>query len=358
MFKDKLNFKLLNTLIFALIVYLALITMGYWGGFISKIFSIILPFLIAFGIAYSLYPIVKKLKKKGVSNKLSVAIVAVGFIFIIIGLIAITVPVVYDQLVLLSTNIGEVISDISSKFEINLGEFQSTINGMLDDIIKSVGKYVSDGTFDFVGKSVNFVTDAIIVLIVSIYFLADMEMIRKEVKNFLVRRKKKKTFNYIKSLDRELGQYLNGLAIFICIQFVEYSLIFKIIGHPNWLLLGLLASLTTVVPYFGGLITNIIAVILASVVSTPLFIATLVVCLIFPNIDGYIISPRVYGKTNNVNPLWTIFAVIAGGALFGIVGIMISLPVYIALNCTFKFYKEDIYDKIEDIKEEKEVKEH
>ena len=75
--------------------------------------------------------------------------------------------------------------------------------------------------------------------------------------------------------------------------------------------------------------------------------------MIFPNIDGYIISPRVYGKTNNVDPLWTIFAVIAGGALFGIVGIMISLPVYIALNCTFKFYKEDIYEKIEDIKEER-----
>lgn len=356
MFKDSLNYKLLNMLIFSLIIYLGLITMEYWGGFISKVFSIILPFLIAFAIAYSLYPLVKKLKKKGLSNRLSVGIVAVSFSFIIIGLIAITIPIVYDQLILLSANIGEVITDISSKFEINLGEFQSTINGMLDDIIKSVGKYVSNGTFDFVGKSVSFVTNAIIIFIVSIYFLADMHIIRREVKEFFLRQKKTKTFNYIKALDKELGQYLNGLTMFICIQFIEYALIFRIIGHPNWLLLGLLASITTVVPYFGGLITNIIAVILASVVSTPLFIATIVVCLIFPNIDGYLISPKVYGKTNNINPLWTILAVIAGGSLLGIVGIMISLPVYIALNCTFKFYKADIYDKIEDIKEEREIK--
>ncbi len=354
MFKDKLNFKLLNVLIFAALIYLALNTMNYWGGFISTIFSIILPFLIAFGIAYSLYPIVRKLKKKGLSNRLSVTIVSVSVIFIIIGLIAITVPLVYDQLILLSKTVGEVITDFSSKFEINLGDFQTTINEVLDDLIKSVGKYVSDGTFDFVGKSVGFVTNAIIILIVSIYFLADMEKIRNEVKNLLTRNKKKrKTYNYVRVLDRELGQYLNGLAIFIGIQFVEYSLLFRIIGHPNWLLLGILASLTTVIPYFGGLITNIIAVILSSVVSTQLFIATLVVCFIFPNIDGYIISPKVYGKTNNIDPLWTIFAVIAGGALFGIVGIMISLPVYIALNCTFQFYKEDIYDKIEDIKEER-----
>ncbi len=354
MFKDKLNFKLLNVLIFAALIYLALNTMNYWGGVISTIFSIILPFLIAFGIAYSLYPIVRKLKKKGLSNRLSVTIVSVSVIFIIIGLIAITVPLVYDQLILLSKTVGEVITDFSSKFEINLGDFQTTINEVLDDLIKSVGKYVSDGTFDFVGKSVGFVTNAIIILIVSIYFLADMEKIRNEVKNLLTRNKKKrKTYNYVRVLDRELGQYLNGLAIFIGIQFVEYSLLFRIIGHPNWLLLGILASLTTVIPYFGGLITNIIAVILSSVVSTQLFIATLVVCFIFPNIDGYIISPKVYGKTNNIDPLWTIFAVIAGGALFGIVGIMISLPVYIALNCTFQFYKEDIYDKIEDIKEER-----
>ena len=358
MFKDKLNYKLLNTLILAAIAYLGLITMDYWGGVISKVFSILLPFLISFGIAYSLYPLVRKLRKKGLGNKLSVTIVSVSVIFIIVGLIAITIPVVYDQLLLLSKNIGEVIADISTKFEINLGDFQTTINGLLDTLIKSVGKFVSDGTFEFVGKSVDFVTNTIIIIIVSIYFLADMESIRKEVKRFLTRPKsKRKTYNYVRILDKELAQYLNGLAIFICIQFIEYSLIFRIIGHPNWLLLGILAALTTVIPYFGGLITNIIAVILASVVSTPLFIATLVVCLIFPNIDGYIISPKVYGKTNNVDPVWSIFAVIAGGSLFGIVGIMISLPLYIAINCTFKFYKEDIYDKIEDIKEEREQRE-
>ena len=116
MFKDKLNFKLLNVLIFAALIYLALDTMSYWGGFISTIFSIILPFLISFGIAYSLYPIVRKLKKKGLSNRLSVAIVSVSVIFVIIGLIAITVPLVYDQLILLSKTVGEVITDFSSKF--------------------------------------------------------------------------------------------------------------------------------------------------------------------------------------------------------------------------------------------------
>ena len=60
------------------------------------------------------------------------------------------------------------------------------------------------------------------------------------------------------------------------IQFFEYSILFFVVGHPNWLILGILACITTVIPYFGGLITNIIAIVLASVVSTKLVILTIV----------------------------------------------------------------------------------
>lgn len=352
MFKDKMNFRILNMLMVSVIIYICILTFNVWGSIIGKLMSIVIPFLIAFAIAYAFYPIVRKLKQKGINNTLAVTIVACSIIFIILGLIAITVPLVYDQLVLLSQSIGEVLSDLSSKFEIDLGDFQASITGIMDTLIKSAGKYLSDGTFNFVGQAVDFVSDAVVILILSIYFLADMDKIRKKIKKFLLRKNsKKRSYEYVKALDKELGQYLTGLAIFMGIQFVEYTLIFKLIGHPNWLLLGLLASLTTVIPYFGGIITNIIAVILASIVSTKLFIATLLVCLIFPNIDGYVISPRVYGRTNNINPMWTIFAVVAGGSLFGIVGIMISLPVYIAINCTYKFFEEEIYDTVANIKD-------
>lgn len=358
MLKDKVNFKLLNLLLIIVIIYIIYSTMNFWGGVIGKIISTISPFVIAFGIAYALYPIVRKLKDKGLSNGISVAIVSISILAIITFIIALTVPIVYDQLILLSKSIGDVFNDLSSKFAVNMGDFQTTINNLLDNLIQNVGTYVSTGTFEFVGKSISFLTNAMIVVILSIYFLADMEKIRKEIKAILTSQKRKnlKIFNYVKLLDSELGQYLTGLAIFMGIQFIEYTILFRIVGHPNWLLLGLLASLTTVIPYFGGWITNIVAVILASVVSTPVFIATLVICFVFPNIDGYIISPRVFGKTNNINPVLSIFAVVVGGSLFGLIGIMFSLPIFIVLNCTFKYFKADIYGKISDIREGKEEK--
>lgn len=134
------------------------------------------------------------------------------------------------------------------------------------------------------------------------------------------------------------------------IQLVEYSFLFFIIGHPNWLILGILACLTTVIPYFGGLITNILAIIMASVVSVPLVIATIVICLIFPQIDGYFTSPKVYGKTNDVNPLITIMVVSVGGTLAGMVGIVIALPCYLLIRTTYKFFEKDLEKGIDKVK--------
>ena len=152
-------------------------------------------------------------------------------------------------------------------------------------------------------------------------------------------------------MDIEITNYLKGLGIFMVIQLFEYSFLFFIIGHPNWLILGILACITTVIPYFGGLITNLIALVLASVVSLPLFIATAIICLIFPQLDGYLISPKIYGKTNNVNPLITIMVVSIGGTLKGVVGIIIALPIYLLIRTTYNFFKKDLKKGMNKVKE-------
>ena len=349
MFKDKLNYKLLNILIFSAIMYLIISTFDWWGGIVSRIFSILLPFIVAFAIAYALYPCVRKLQQKGVRKSISVASVILVVVCLVVILLSITVPLVYDQLISLSRSLGDVINQLSSKFELNLGNFKDTLNGALNKLITNVGEYVSTGALDFIGKSIGFLSKTIITAIVSIYFLIDMDKIRSGVKQ-LLKRKSERLYSYVKELDSELLNYLEGLLIFMGIQLIEYSFLFWLIGHPNWLLLGILACLTTVIPYFGGIATNIIAVILASAISTKLFIFTVIICLVFPNIDGYIISPKVYGKTNDINPVWTIFAVFAGGALYGFTGIVIALRLYIILKATYNFCKYDIYGNVNKIK--------
>lgn len=349
--KNKINYRLVNFLLLMAIIYIIIATSGYWGGIILKVFQIILPFFLAFVFAYVLDPFVKKLEDKGVRRGLALVLVVTIVLTLLVGLLWLTLPSIYEQLIAFTKTVTDVIGDISGRFDLNLGEFETTVVDALNQVIKDLGSYISTGTIDILGKSVNFLTNAIIVFIVGIYFLADMDKIRAFIKKYL--RSHKREYQYVKAIDTQIGNYLQGLAIFMVVQLFEYSILFKLVGHPSWLLLGLLACITTVIPYFGGLITNIIAVITASVISTKLFIATLIITLVFPNIDGYVISPHIYGKTNNINPVLVIFTAGVCSNLFGIFGIMMGLPLYLIIRTTWNFFHQDIKEKIEDYKEEK-----
>ena len=256
----------------------------------------------------------------------------------------------YDQLLLFLSNISAVITDLSSKFELDLGFIQTSFSDVSSDIIKDLGGHISNGAISIVNSSISFFTNFIVILIVSVYFLVDMENIRKKI-IIKLKKKKNRSFDYVKTLDCEVTNYFSGLFRTIIIQFFEYTIVFFLIGHPNWLVLGILAAVTNIIPYFGGLFTNIIALVISSVISTKMFILTLLVCLICPNIDGYIIGPKVYGQTNKLHPLVIIFSVFAGGILGGVWGIAVSLPIAIIIIATIKYFKLDINNTIDSIKE-------
>ena len=351
MYKNKINYKLLNFLILMGLLYIIVTNIGTWYNILISLINICLPFIIAFIIAYALNPLVRKLVSKGVRKTLAVTIVVISITLIIIALLITTLPLFYNQLITFANNFGQVIEDVGDKFNINLGSLEDISGDYLNNIISSIGNIVKDGTIEIVGKTASIIGKTVIVFVVSIYFLAYMDNIRKTISNSL-RSTKNKFYRYFKALDYELSNYLKGLGLFMLIQFFEYSIVFFIVGHPNWFLFGILASLTTVIPYFGGLITNLLALLTASVISPNLFVATLVICLIFPQLDGYLISPKVYGKTNNVNPLITIMMVSIGGTVGGVLGIVIALPIYIIISSSYRFFKNDIKKGVKKVKAE------
>ena len=351
MYKNKINYKLLNFLILMGLLYICVTNIGTWFQIFSKIISVCFPFIIAFGIAYALYPLEKKIEKKGVRKSIAITFLVIISLLIIFRLKAITLPLVYQQLISFASSFGTVVEEVSRKFNLDLSSFETTLSTSLDQVIGSIGNIVQKGTIDVVGKTVSILGQAVIVLVVTIYFLAYMDNIRKEIKDFL-KSLENRSYAYVKALDIEISNYLKGLGLFMVIQFFEYSIVFFIAGHPNWLLFGILACLTTVIPYFGGLITNILALITASAISSRVFFATLIVCLIFPQLDGYIISPKVYGKTNNINPLVTIMVVSVGGTLGGMFGIIIALPIYILISSSYRFFKKDIARGVRKVKEQ------
>lgn len=349
MIKNKVDFKLINTALLVFIAFLIYQTRDFCFAILAKIFQILFPFLIAFAIAYAFYPFLKWLENRKIPKGISVIIIfalVIGLFALVIGLV---IPMVFNQLSSLFNTIITFIKEISQDYDLNLGPLQSTLTTTFNDIIASIGKYASNGVINTINISLSVISTAMIVISASIYFLIDMDKIRDWI-GYHLRKRKNRSYYYVKVLDNEMNQYLNGFMKIVVISFFEYTLAFLIINHPNALLLGFLAAVASLIPYFGGIFTNIIAAITAFVISPTLFIKTIIAFFVLSAFDGYLINPAVYGKTNNIHPLIVIISVFAGGILFGIIGIIISLPVAILLLATYRFFEEDITEVLIDKK--------
>ena len=348
--KDKLNYKLLNILIIIAIVCLLYSIKNLWLGIVGNIFNVIAPFLLAFAIAYVLYPLVRKLIDAGSPKWLAILAVCILGIGSLLIIIILTVPLLYEQILLFLSNISVLLSDLSSKYEINFGGLQSSLSDFSSNIISSLGSSISNGAISVVNASFGVFSTAVVVIAAAIYFLIDMNKIRASVKNYFETRNQR-TANYLDKLDDELTKYIGGMGLNILIQGIEYTFAFLIIGHPNWLILGILSGISAIIPWFGGFLVAIISLLVSSVISTKMFLLTVLICIICPILDGNVIGPKVYGKTNSLHPLLVIFAVSAGGVIAGFWGIVLSLPIAIAIRTTYHFYEKDISKKVKKMRQ-------
>lgn len=349
MFENKLNYKLLNLLILISIVFLLYFIKDLWIGIVASIFKVVAPFILAFAIAYVIHPLVRKLVDAGAPRWLAILIVCILGIGLLLIILLLTIPLIYEQSLLFLSNISVLLSELSTKYEINFGSLQSALSNLSSNLISNLGSSISNGAIGIFNSSINVVSSSIVVLCAAVYFLIDMQKIRTSIRMYF-QDKSRKTKSYLIKLDEELTKYIIGMGTNILVQGIEYTIAFLLIGHPNFLILGLLSGISAIIPYFGGFVVAVISLLVSSVISTKLFILTVIISVICPILDGNVIGPKIYGKTNKLHPLIVIFAVSAGGVIAGFWGIVVSLPIAIVIKTTYNFYSKDINTKIKGIK--------
>lgn len=317
---NKINYKLINMLLFMGIIYFIYETKGLWINIGNKMLSILFPFLISFTLAYALYPLVKFFE-----NYFSKIISIVLTIFLVILTFILLIPLLINQLGCLITEVLAFIKEMSLKYEFDLE--------LITNYINDIDKYISG----IIKTSIEIFSISFITLASTIYLLFDMKRIREKIKIYC---NTKNNYKYIKALDDSMHNYFDGFIKIIIITIIEYSITFFLIGHPNAILLGILAAIGNLIPFFGGLITNIIAAITSFVIGPKLFIRTLITFIVLSIVDSYIINPYIYSKSNELHPIIVIFSIFAGGKLFGMKGIIVSLPITILIITTINYYKQ------------------
>lgn len=348
LFKKEFNYPLINFTVFLCLLFLGISNIEYIVNFFLNILSILFPFLLGFVVSYAINPFVVFLEKK-LSRKFAVIIV-IGILTCIITFLFISIlPLLYHQIAGFSIQLIQIFGNLEEKFSFPLA-LQEVAIKFSSFLIQSVGKITFATTVDIFFSLIHFASQFVLVLISVIYFLFYMDEIRKKVKNVLII-KYFKFYSFLQQLDQNMLCYVKSLGLFMFIQFIEYSLLFFIIGHPYWLVLGILIGVFTVFPYIGGLLSNLIAITSAFMISKELFYFTLFVSFFFPIIDEYIISPKVYGKRNDIHPVITVFLLSLGGTIGGVLGIIFAIPIYLFLRTLILFFWNDMKSGAKNIKD-------
>ena len=292
-------------------------TKNLWLGLFKNL-AFFAPIFLGLIIALALLPILNKLVKLKVPKGLAIFLIIFSLILFVGIVIVKMIPTLIFQLLSIVKNLN--------------GLFNSNqLNVLLSNISDNIWLYISSGiTFSY-----NLISNIILTLGAIVYFLKDME----QIKSWLLKKIKNKELFY--KIEFNINNYFKGLLIIMFITFFEYNIIYFIIKHPQFLLLGMFASIANLIPQFGGLIVHILALLTSLTLGKVMFVKTIIAVFVLSILDGYVINPLIYGKTNKLHPLIIIITLLLGSVLFGFMGILLALPLTIIIITTYNYYTKD-----------------
>lgn len=306
---EKVNTKIVNIFLIIISIFFIVQIINISENIIDNLISIIIPIVLSFFISYSLYPCSKYLNKK-ISYNLSSFIVIIIFFLVVFLLIYFSIITFSKEIYLIKDEIYYFLSKTSF------------ISNDLKESLLSLDKSII-----LLNKGTSIITDIIIIIVLSIYFLFSMEDFKKVIKKY----------PFLSKIDKELFLYYKGFYLIIVIEIIEYTLIYYIIGHPYFLFLGFLSGITSIIPIFGALITNALALITSLNISKTLFIMTSITMIIVPLFNSYVIEPHIYNKTLKISLISIILSVFIFGSLLGLIGVILAIPLYIIIKNILKY---------------------
>lgn len=297
--------------------------------------AVLAPFIIAMIISYVLNPIVTMLHERKVPRTIAVLLIYAVFCAAVTVLLVNLIPMFIEQVQELNRHVPELsmkAQDIVS--DINNTSFlpQSIRNGMNKSLVH-IEKMFSESLFNFVnniGSMLNAVFIAFIIPFLAFYILKDFDVFERTVITYVPKSHRKNTVRLLKDIDTALGSYIRGQFLVCVIVGMLAYFGYLFIGMPYALLLAGIVAITNVIPYLGPFFGAAPALLMASTVSIKMVILVAIVNTVCQILEGNVISPQVVGRTLHMHPLLIIFALLVGGEIAGIIGMILAVPIFAA----------------------------
>jgi sporulation integral membrane protein YtvI len=309
---------------------------------------VVAPFFIAFALAYLMDPLVDRLTSFKFSRTLSVLILLLAFFFLALGSVVLLIPIFSMQAESLAKNIPAYIGIFQEWFRpvldlikgIDPARVEEFVNEGLSrfgELPMKVLQFSSKFVWGSVSNLFNIVlmfANLVISPVVMFYLLRDFDSINEKLLRLAPPRFQEKTKNIFLEVDQVLSSFVRGQLVVAGLMGVMYSIGLFLCDTPMSLSLGMMAGLVNLVPYLG-LVLGFVPSALLTYMHTQEWLPVLAVAGVFGFVqamEGLFITPRVVGDNIGLHPVAVILAVLLGGELFGIVGMILGVPGVAVLN--------------------------
>jgi predicted PurR-regulated permease PerM len=320
---------------------------------LSSVSQILFPFVVGIMLAYFLDPAADKLESMGLSRNNSALLILAVFL-VVFGLIILAVsPLVYEQLRNLVENLPGYINKLQQEYGAKTSELLHRLDPEIENKIHETVAESSSKLFEM-SKNIlggvlmggaaffNAISLVFITPIVSFYFLRDWDIMIERIDSMLPR----KNINTIRELASKINTIISGYIrgqILVCLMLgVFYAIGLSLAGLKYGFVIGLLTGIFSFIPYVGMMVGTAIGLIVAYI-QWNFDYQTFIVMGVFITgqfIEGNFITPKIVGDKVNLHPVWIIFALLAGGALFGLTGVILAIPAAAIIGVLIRHFIE------------------
>jgi predicted PurR-regulated permease PerM len=314
--------------------------------------SILLPFVAASGIAYVLHPPCTYLARARLPRGIAALILILGLILMMLLFALLLYPLIVNQIALLVDHVPDYVRGLSlfagrmiARLQQHLGpeivdaKLSDLVSGQFGDmfgfLVSAVRHLVGGGYALF-----NVLSLVVVTPVVGFYLLRDWPRVVDMVDSWLPRRYADVVRAQAREVDRILSAWVRGQAMCCMILAVFYALGLSMVGLELGLVVGLAAGFLSFIPYVGSITGAVVAIGLAFA-QFPTWEGIVRVVVVFgvgQILEGYVIYPRFLGDRVELPAVWVIFALFAGGAAFGFLGVMLAVPVAATVGVLARFW--------------------
>jgi len=324
------------------------------GGAVLFFYStrqVLAPFLLAAVIAYLLTPLVRLFERREIPRPIAILLVYIIFGIVVGIFLYLVIPALISELQAILFILPETAAAVEDFINKWLGRLLIHLPGnaflqdLAADAVRRGSSLLQEAALRTLNAMLSFFSRAFSLFLapfLAYYMLRDREHLAEALVNLLPVRKRPSFHRFLADLNKAVSRFLRGQVIVSAFVGVFITIGLVILRVDYAFLIGVFAGVTDVIPYFGPIISGVPAVLLGLLKGPVKALWVLLLFLLAHQLEGALLQPRIIGSNVGLHPLTVVFAVLAGGRLMGVWGMLLAVPAAAALKVTGNYIMDSL----------------